>query len=226
MTLFGRVAAKARNLTERADARLFGVEFAKFDRLLKRELIGHGETLLDVGCGSGSPLYMVKDAMRRSVGVDIHLPSILDARSRRLHDAYICADVLRLETTIAPRSFDCVASIDVIEHLTVEQGERFLRVLEGLARKRVVIFTPNGFLPQPAAPDNSHQLHISGWSAATMQKLGYQTYGVNGWRPLRGMYAKPRRPRWLTHRLALLTEGWFESRPAGAFQLLCVKDVA
>lgn len=168
---------------------------------------------------------MVKSAMRFSAGIDIHLPSILASRAMNLHHAYGCVDVLRLENTIAERSFDCVASIDVIEHLTPEEGLRFLRTLERIARKRVVIFTPNGFLPQPATADNAHQEHISGWSAAQMQSLGYRVFGINGWRPLRGLYAKPRWPQWLTRRAALATERWFETRPHGAFQILCVKNV-
>ena len=81
-----------------------------------------------------------------------------------------------------------------------------------------------GLQPQPAAPDNPHQLHRSGWSAAEMRARGYDVTGIGGWRPLRGVYALPRfRPHWLTARLARVTERWYEPRPERAFQILCVR---
>jgi SAM-dependent methyltransferase len=220
-----RLARKSIALLRAADERLFGRPYAHFDSLLRRAVAEDCATVLDVGCGAASPIRAFSAELQLAVGVDVHIPSLLKSRAERRHHAYCCLDVTRLAGTIAPRAFDCVLSIDVIEHLTREAGLELLRTLEGIARKRVVIFTPNGFLPQPATADNAHQEHISGWTAEEMRALGYEVFGINGWRPLRGMYADARRPRWLLERLSRLTERRFEANPRRAFQILCVKDV-
>jgi SAM-dependent methyltransferase len=220
-----RLARKSLALMRTADERLFGRRWAHFDALLRRAVTEDCRTVLDVGCGAASPIRAFSAELDLAVGVDVHIPSLLRSRAERRHHAYCCLDVTRIERAIAEKSFDCVMSIDVIEHLTKEGGLELLRALERIARKRVVIFTPNGFLPQPATPDNPHQEHISGWTADEMRALGYDVFGINGWRPLRGMYAEARHPRWLVERLARLTERRFETHPRGAFQILCVKRV-
>jgi hypothetical protein len=158
-----------------------------------------------------------------AVGVDSHQPSIDKSRAAGIHHGYRCMNILDVGKEFAPRSFDCVIALDVIEHLTKDEGLRLLDAMESIARGRVVIFTPNGFLQQPAEPDNPHQLHVSGWTPAEMRARGYRVIGVGGWRPLRGPYALPRWPRFLTERLSLWTERYLETRPEHALQILCVK---
>jgi len=181
--------------------------------------------VLDVGCGVMSPIAHHREAFAGLVGVDGHIPSILAARDARRHHAYCCINLKDVGAIFAPKSFDCVVALDVIEHFTKEDGRALLDALERIAKKRVIVFTPNGFLPQAATEDNPYQLHVSGWTADEMRGFGYDVIGIDGWRPLRGEYAEPRRPKWLTERLSLATERWFESRPRHAFQILCVKNV-
>jgi len=198
-----------------------------FERFI--ELLGEStdgcRTLLDVGCGEMSPIAHHKHRFAKMVGVDAHLPSMLAARAADRHHAYCCIDINDVAAVFREKSFDCVVALDVIEHLTKEAGLALLAKMETLARKRIVVFTPNGFLPQHATEDNPYQLHVSGWGAEEMRALGFEVIGIDGWKPLRGEYAEPRRPKWLTERLSLVTELWFESRPRHAFQILCVKDV-
>ena len=211
-------------MMQRCDAALFGTPYDRFNRLLSREVRGCA-TVLDVGCGTNSPLKRLRPSLEYMVGVDAHIQSILASRSAAFHHAYCAMNILDLSSIIRPSSFDCVAAMDVIEHLTKEQGLQLLRSMEQAARKRVIVFTPNGFLPQSATPDNPYQLHVSGWTVEEMHSLGYRVFGVSGWRPLRGEYAEPHPPKWLTERLSLLSEPWLESRPRRAFQLLCVKQL-
>ena len=124
------------------------------------------------------------------------------------------------------QSFDCVVALDLIEHVTKDDGLRLLEAIEAIARRKVVIFTPNGFLPQDAVGDNEFQRHLSGWEVDEMRGLGYRVLGMSGWKPLRGMQAEPSwRPRSVCERLSLVTEPLVERRPQHAFQLMCVKDV-
>jgi hypothetical protein len=144
-----------------------------------------------------------------------------------IHTDYVQLDVTKLRDRFEPGSFDCVVALDVIEHLSREDGLRLLESMEQIARKKVVVFTPNGFLYQPPEPGNPHQEHISGWTVEEMRAHGYDVIGIAGWKPLRAAYVKPRfRPHALWERVALLTERRFEDQPDRAFQILCVKTIA
>lgn len=220
---------KAGALLRSADAALFGIPFAQYHRRL-REVILAGEScqsLLDVGCGEKSPIHFFTGEIPRTVGVDAHGPSIETSRAAGVHSDYVQLDIRKIGERFEPRSFDCVVALDVIEHLPREEGLRLLDDMERIAAKRVVVFTPNGLLFQPPEPGNPHQEHVSGWTAEEMGARGYEVTGIAGWKPLRGPYVKPRwRPHWLWERIALLTEPPFEKRPATAFQILCVKQIA
>jgi ubiquinone/menaquinone biosynthesis C-methylase UbiE len=183
--------------------------------------------LLDVGCGERSPLHLFSREIPRTVGVDAHGPSLEASRRAGIHTDYVQTDVTGIGERFEPRSFDCVVLLDVIEHLSKEDGERMLEAMERIARRKVIVFTPNGLLPQPPEPGNPLQEHISGWTAEEMRRRGYEVTGIAGWKPLRGPYVKPRwRPHAAWERIALLTERRYESRPDDAFQILCVKRLA
>jgi len=222
--LWGR---KAGAIWRAVDARVFGVSFAQYFAVLEQTIAdGSCESLLDIGCGEKSPIFSFSKSIAHTTGVDSHLPSIERSRSEGIHTDYVQMNIADIGNRFAPRSFDCVVALDVIEHFEKEDGLRLLDAMERIARKKVVVFTPNGFVAQPATPDNPHQLHRSGWTVAEMRARGYDIAGIGGWRPLRGAYANPRiHPFWLTERLSLLTERFFESRPEHAFQILCTKRI-
>jgi len=79
---------------------------------------------------------------------------------------------------LGERSFDVVQACDFIEHLNKEDGLQWLRDADRVAAKAVLLFTPIGLVPSPAAdlhPDNPYQRHLSGWTYAELEALGYQT---------------------------------------------------
>ena len=210
-----------------ADTGVFGVSFAQYFRAIEETIAdGTCQTLLDIGCGERSPIFRFSKSIPRTTGVDSHLPSIERSRAEGIHTDYVQMNIAEIGSRFAPGSFDCVVALDVIEHFEKADGLRLLDDMERIARKKVVIFTPNGFVAQEATPDNPHQLHRSGWSVSEMRARGYEVRGIGGWRPLRGAYALPRiHPYWLTERLSLLTERFFESRPEHAFQILCTRTI-
>jgi hypothetical protein len=143
-----------------------------------------------------------------------------------LHSEYRQLDIRELADGYPPRSFDGVVAFDVLEHLEKREGLRLLDSMERIARKKVIVFTPNGFLEQPPSPTNPFQEHLSGWSVDDLARRGYVVTGFNGWKPLRGMYANVRwRPRSLWWRVSLVTQSFVRSRPRLAFQLLGIKDI-
>jgi hypothetical protein len=224
-TLFQKAAAAGHRL----DHAVFGVPFERYFRMLEQEVCDSCHSLLDVGCGEESKIYYFSKRLPYAVGVDVHEPAIAKSRAQGIHDEYQCLNVLNIESAFAARSFDCVVALDLIEHLPKEDGYRLLQSMERIALKKVILFTPNGFLPQPAIDGNEFQRHLSGWEVDEMRGMGYRVLGINGWKPLRGAEARPRGGHWtsfLSERLSLLTESFVERRPKQAFQLLCIKDLS
>ncbi len=88
-----------------------------------------GERVLDVGCGLGYGLDILRTAARDVKGQD------LDPRLKR-HDIYIgpLAD-------LPDDSAEVVVSVDVVEH--IENDTEFVRQLARLATRRIVLTTPN-----------------------------------------------------------------------------------
>jgi ubiquinone/menaquinone biosynthesis C-methylase UbiE len=186
--------------------------------------VGDCKTLLDVGCGSSSP---VKPFSKRvfCVGVDAFQPSIEKSRKERIHNEYHILDALDIGKEFRSNSFDCVLASGLIEHLTKEEGIRLLAMMERIARKRTIIITPNGFLPQGEYDSNPGQIHKSGWTVREMKNRGYKVIGINGWKPLRGERASIRfRPRLLFGVISVVSEFLVKNHPDRAFELMCSKD--
>lgn len=150
-------------------------------------------SVLDVGSGTSSPLRFLSVA--RLVGVDGHQPSLDLARQIGTHDEYHLGDVLDLDSIFSAKSFDACVAMDLIEHLPKEHGWKLLQDMESLARKRVVVFTPNGFMPQKSQ-DGDLQEHLSGWTSEEFRSKGYKVHGMLGPKSMRGEYhhikGKPR----------------------------------
>jgi SAM-dependent methyltransferase len=210
---------------QRIDARV-QPRNGRYFELLRRE-IPAGRSVLDVGCGTASPVLHVEVLCSRYVGVDRHAPALMEAKERRPTASFVVASHQELADVFRPGSFEVVVALDFIEHLPKPDALVFLDLVERLATERVVIFTPNGFLEQRPYEGNPWQEHLCGFSTAEMRARGYRVIGVNGFKPLRGERAEPRfRPYVWTKRLSLATTMAVENRPTLAFQLLCVKDIA
>lgn len=188
--------------------------------------VGGAESILDVGCGGNSPIGRFDDRPRFSVGIDLFEPAIEESRLKRIHDEYRLMNVLDIHHEFEHRSFDVVLACDLLEHLEAEAGLLLLRKMEGIARRRVVILTPNGFLPQDERSNNPLQEHRSGWTPAQMRNLGYEVLGVNGLRFLRGELGLVRwRPRRIWSCVSDVSRPVVFHRPEWAFHMLCVKYV-
>jgi SAM-dependent methyltransferase len=188
--------------------------------------VGDVGSVLDVGCGADSPLGRFAATYPRTVGVDLCAEAVAASRAAGIHDEYVLLDVLGIGSAFEPGSFDAVVAFDVIEHLERDDGFQLLRTMERIARRRVVVFTPNGFLRQAGTADNSLQSHRSGWTAEDFQLRGYDVSGIHGLKVLRGHKGSIRwRPRRLWGIVSDLTQPYVHRRPSLAFHLLCVKEV-
>lgn len=136
------------------------------------------ETVLDVGCGDNSPLGFFEKKYK-TLGIDGYKASVQLSKKKELHDDYIVGDIKKLTTLVKAKSFDAAIALDVIEHLEKEDGYKLLKDMERVAKKRVIIITPNGFVPQ-YNKGNKLQAHLSGWSVDDFKKLGYKVEGIYG----------------------------------------------
>lgn len=74
--------------------------------------------ILDVGCGSGTLLYFLREAGYENVaGVDVSLEQIQHARQLGFASVRQ-ADVFTFLATAANDSYEAVVALDIIEHLT------------------------------------------------------------------------------------------------------------
>ena len=215
-----------RTLIHRINLFLFSSFMDEYYRLLDREFDGTIESVLDVGCGDSSKMERFAQRLKHSVGVDNFEPRLLQGAAASVYREYKKMDILEIDRHFAPRSFDCVMALDVIEHLKKADGYRLLDMMEKIARKKVIIFTPNGFLRQEAYDGNPHQVHLSGWDVKEMRARGYRIVGVNGIKFLRGDRTRIKWwPEFFWFRVSLLTQLLVRRRPRWAFQILCVKKI-
>jgi len=187
---------------------------------------GHFHSLLDVGCGARSPIKKFSAGMY-TVGIDLFEPSIEQSKKDGIHDKYFLMNMLDIDKEFTSLSFECVLSCDTLEHLTKKEGVQLLEKMEKIAQKRVVVFTPNGFVHQDPYENNYLQIHKSGWTVGDMRERGYIVIGINGWKPLRSEGALIRfQPAYLWETISSITQILFARRfPKTAFQMLCIKDI-
>lgn len=193
-------------------------------RILEKELSGM-KSVLDVGCGSSSPLAKVKKNFY-SVGVDAFKPSIKKSKKDRIHNDYKLGDVLKIGKYFPEKSFDAVVALDLIEHLEKKDGFNLLKQMESIAKKKIILMTPNGFVAQHPLEDNPYQIHKSGWGILDFKKMRYKVYGIRGFKFIRGEYATIKyKPWFLWGAVSVISQFPTFYFPAFAYQLLVVKEV-
>jgi len=194
-------------------------------KLALRNALLDCESVLDIGCGASPTMRQL--GVPRVFGLEGYRPSFEEAKRRNTHDEIVFGDVRDLASFFKPRQFDACVALDLIEHLTKPQGLKLLAEMESIAKKKVVLFTPSGFLPQRHASRDDLEEHLSGWDASEMAGLGYRVEGFLGPRSLRGEYhVLNRRPRLFWSIVSLFGHIFgTHNQPEKAAAILCVKDL-
>ena len=108
--------------------------------ILEKEIPSE-DTILDVGVGLQPPTMELPN---ERTGCDIYLPYLKltpNVISKFQFD-------LRKGIPIKDLSFDTVVCLDVIEHLDDQYGDILIAEMERIARKRIILITPEGFVTQ------------------------------------------------------------------------------
>lgn len=211
--------------------KISSMTISRFDdqciKLLEKEIVGSCDTLLDIGCGHSSPIQRFSSRLRYSVGIDCYEPYLLESRKAKIHHEYKLIDALQIENHFKAKQFDCVLASDLIEHLSKENGLELIIMMERIAKKKVILFTPNGFVPQGECDSNPYEVHLSGWEIGGIKRLGFnKIVGVNGWKLLRKEKGFLRwRPVLIWNVISLLTQVITNKYPKYAFNIFCVKDL-
>lgn len=197
--------------------RLFRKLFLHTTSYLEQEL-KDCRTILDLGCGCDSPLKGIHKYY--SVGIDLSNLSLLRSKRQAIHLEHVLMDTRRLG--FKPKSFDCVTALDILEHLKRVDGSQLMDDMEKIAKKKVVIQTPNGFVPQ--TDECPLQVHRSGWTVDDFKRRGYTTRGMAGLRYLRQEKARLRfKPEILWAIIAGLTQKIVYHIPKFAYQIFSVR---
>lgn len=118
-----------------------------------------GKSVLDIACGTGYGLAVLKEAASFVIGVDI----AIDAAKEAKFECYDRAAVLLGDGRQLPfvdKSFDAVTSFETLEHL--HQRSDFLAELRRVLRPggKLVLSTPNANYTKPVNGKPSNPFHV------------------------------------------------------------------
>lgn len=213
------------NILRKLDDLIFGKYKNQYGQELKKYTNGI-DSLLDLGCGSNSPVSFIKNLVPYRVGVDLFEPSVKKSIELGIHNEYKLVNILEIDKVFNQNSFDMVIASDVIEHLEKSEGYKLLDLMEKLAKKRIIVLTPNGFLEQGVFDNNIYQIHKSGWEVEEFLDRGYKVYGIMGNKKLRGEYSLPKiKPNFVGNRISYMTQDSTLNDPKKAFSIMCVKEI-
>lgn len=195
-----------------------------YTRWLLRDL-ADCETILELGCGRNSPILQI-GLGHKTDAVDIWQPYVdLHNRNGDYHDCSQ-ADVLKMPLCVD--AYDAVVITDVMEHLPrteVERIDLFAR-MESTARKKAIIFAPNGFIENDLVDGDPYQAHVSAWEPEDYLKRGYTVKGATG---IRWVLGRAGYPKWHPYSLwaivAMVSQPYIYNHPQWALHSYAVKGV-
>jgi ubiquinone/menaquinone biosynthesis C-methylase UbiE len=142
-----------------------------------------GESLLSLCAGIG--MELAESNSKDITAVDI-APQYLEKLNQTHPNVQtVCSDVYDYLFTEPTNSVDIISIIDGIEHMPKAQGLKVIRQMKRVARKQILLFTPqghgdDGYLrnePHDAwgiSGADEHQTHKSGWTLEELQDLGFE----------------------------------------------------
>ena len=102
------------------------------------------KTFLDVGCAYGYLVAALRDLGVEAYGVDVSEYAISQAREDIRAFCYVCNAAEGLPKEL-PQTFDCISTIEVIEHLYEEDAQPFIKALCQHTDQIIFSSTPDDF---------------------------------------------------------------------------------
>jgi 2-polyprenyl-3-methyl-5-hydroxy-6-metoxy-1,4-benzoquinol methylase len=109
--------------------------------------------------------------------VDIYKPYV-DYLQTQKFDAqvaeFVYKDVVLWLAEQPEGEYDVLLLIDLLEHFERVRAEFVVRLCKYVARRKIIVFSPLGKCPQAAYDGNGYQRHLSTWTSAGLEALGFQ----------------------------------------------------
>lgn len=191
---------------------------------LRRDLVDC-KTILDVGCGASSPILKIGYGSKADA-IDIFRPYVMMHRIAGSYHKCDVHDIMEME--FKPKTYDAVVVCDVLEHLPKKDVYRknLIQILEGVARKKIILFTPNGNVANNEQDGNEYQEHISAWEPRDFKKMGYTIKGATGLRYFIGTSgAMKYQPHFIFSFLTVISQPFVLHRPKLAGHTYAVKVI-
>lgn len=133
------------------------------------------KSLLDLGCGPGKIMSMIKHRTKvgNAVGLDLYAPALENCKIEGKFNQLILSDIR--DVKYPAKSFDVVLANQVIEHLSGKEAMQLIRNMERIASGQVIISTPIGEIEDPEHYGNKYQKHQSSFMPPDFEKMGYKT---------------------------------------------------
>jgi len=151
--------------------------------ILDKSIGGDVKTVLDLGCGEGDLMREVSRGKQWEIyGVELFKKAGRKAKKSGVYKDVFIGSVTDLPKSILKNKYDIVFCSQVLEHLVKNNGKEAIKTWEKLARKKIVITTPVGYMEydpivEKEIDDNPLQKHLSGWLPKELDKLGYKVRG-------------------------------------------------
>lgn len=181
------------------------------------------ETILELGCGSNSPLLKI-GLGKKTVAIDIWQPYVDMHNDKGDYADCWKADILKLGIA---HKYDAVVLCDVLEHLPRPEvrNSGLFDIIEAAARKKVILFTPNGFIENDEVDGDPYQAHVSAWEPEDYLKRGYTVKGATGIRYILGKASLPKyHPYSIMAIIAMLSQPIIFNHPKIAWHSYAVKE--
>lgn len=154
-------------------------------------LAGRPKAILDVGMGAGVYGFLARqyvDLWFRGGGeqredclidgIDV-FSGYVGSLQRRIYNTITIGDAMQVVPNIT-RLYDMILLVDVIEHLSKDDGVKLVGLLRHCLEKSggIVLTTPRDFREQGPVFGNDHERHLSHWTAKDLHDLGAYEYYI------------------------------------------------
>lgn len=140
------------------------------------------DSVIDIGCGSGSLIKSIKSPHRW--GVDACENAINAAKGSNNGVNFIVGDI-REPSSLFKEKVDCVVGVDIIEHFEKKEAYKLILDYEDITDFCLMFFIPVGNHPQTKDDrgfnNDYYQTHRSTWYPEDMIELDYQVHYYPEW---------------------------------------------
>jgi predicted TPR repeat methyltransferase len=178
-------------MTYKEDYQALDAQYLDPDSLMYQKMrlvdryISKANTLLDIGTGTGELIELEKHKFKRIWGIDTDTGSIEICRRRFGIDQKItlmACSLLSSESHFESVRFDYIACLDVLEHMTLADCKKTLRIIENLLSDdgRLIFTGPGLFEKIRIRFGWSHHIHSHssyGWKRL-IQDAGLRVFSV------------------------------------------------